>query len=59
MEGGVVSSCGVQLVFCVCRDAMVLWWGMMWSCPVMCGLFLWESRLVLTFAVWVLCGLGG
>ena len=60
-SGAVV--CGVQFVLCVCGgggggggwDVVVLWWGMVWSYP--CGMFVWESRLVPTFAIWVLWGL--
>ena len=35
------------------RDVMELWWEMEGSYPVVCGLFLWESRLAPTFVVWV------
>ena len=38
-------------------QCVVLWWEMEGSYPVASGLFSWESRLVLTFSVWVSFGL--
>ena len=59
MVWSVGGECGDTVVgvgvVCGGGNAVILWWGMVWSYP--CGLFVWESRLVPTFAVWVLWGL--
>ena len=58
---GAFQICDVWLSLCVCGfgegcgGTLV---GNVESFPLACGLFLWESWLVPTFAVWVSCGLG-